>query len=237
MASTRLQAANSEDAMYELHIGNKNYSSWSLRPWLLMRELGIPFEERLHFFGTEPFTAFSPTGRVPLLKDRVTVWDSLAITEYLAERHEGVWPTNHEARAWARCAAAEMHSGFAVLRDICTMNCGLRVELREVPAALQRDLDRMAELWNEGISRFGGPFLAGQSFSAADAFFAPVAFRVQTYGLALDEVCRDYVNRLLGLASMRDWYGAALAETAREPAHEEDARRAGRWVEDLRAKA
>jgi glutathione S-transferase len=221
--------------MYELHIANKNYSSWSLRPWVLMRELGIPFVEHIHYFGAETFRSFSPTGRVPLLKDRVLVWDSLSIVEYLAERHDGVWPSDSEARAWARSAAAEMHAGFQALRDICTMNCGLRVELAKVPDALQRDFDRLAELWNEGIKRFGGPFLAGDRFTAVDAFYAPVAFRVQTYGLKLGNVATDYVNRLLALPVMGEWYEAALAETAREPSHEEEARRAGRWTEDLRA--
>jgi hypothetical protein len=122
--------------MYQLHIANKNYSSWSLRPWLLLSELGIPFEERLVTFAQgngaswQAFRAFSPNGKVPCLHDgERVVWDSLAIAEYLADRHVDVWPSGPDARAWARCAAAEMHSGFAALRNQCGMNCGLRIRL------------------------------------------------------------------------------------------------------------
>ena len=122
--------------MYTLYIGNKNYSSWSLRPWVLMRALSIPFEERLVPFeegsNWNRFRAFSPNGRVPCLHDGTKViWDSLAITEYLAERHAGVWPGDVDVRAWARSVAGEMHSGFAELRNRCTMNCGLRIRLGE----------------------------------------------------------------------------------------------------------
>jgi glutathione S-transferase len=144
--------------MYELYIANKNYSSWSLRPWVLMRELGLAFNERLMPFSTggiganwDAFRSFSPTGKVPALKDGETaVWDSLGITEYLAERHAGVWPADAQARAWARCAAAEMHSGFGALREYCTMNCGVRIRLAQVPEALARDVARLDELWTEG---------------------------------------------------------------------------------------
>lgn len=227
--------------MYELFIANKNYSSWSLRPWVLMRELGLPFEERQMTFAEgsswESFRGFSPTGQVPCLKDgNALVWDSLGITEYLAERHEGVWPADATARAWARCAAAEMHSGFGTLRSRCPMNCGIRVQLDELPEALKRDIARIGELWNEGLSRFGGPFLAGKTFTALDAFFAPVAFRIQTYGLSLDDASMAYVARLLALPAMRSWYEAALAETVREPGHEAEARDTGVWLQDLRAK-
>ena len=166
--------------MLDLYIGNKNYSSWSLRPWVLMRELNIPFREILVPFGgtrnPDAFRAFSPTGKVPCLVDgTTTVWDSLAITEYLAERHAGVWPADAVARAWARSAAAEMHSGLPGLRNICGMNCGLRIRLHSIDASLARDLRRIEQLWADGLARFGGPFLAGGRFSAADAFFAPVA--------------------------------------------------------------
>jgi glutathione S-transferase len=228
--------------MYQLYIANKNYSSWSLRPWVLMRELGIPFEERFFAFDAggsfAKFRGFSPTGKVPCLHDGETVvWDSLAIAEYLAEQHPGIWPADAKARAWARSAAAEMHSGFAVLRDRCTMNCGIRVRLHEMPQALVQDIGRFEELWNEGLSRFGGPFLAGERFTAVDAFFAPVAFRVQTYGLQLGRAASAYAQRLLELNSMREWYAAALAETFRETAHEEEARRLGTWLADFRVGA
>lgn len=228
--------------MYELYIANKNYSSWSLRPWALMRERGIPFEERRVLLGEgsnwDAYRKFSPNGRVPCLVDGgTTVWESLAIAEYLAERHEGVWPDDPAARAWARSAAAEMHAGFSVMRDVCTMNVGIRVRMNQTPPALARDIARIAELWNEGLARFGGPFLAGKTFTAADAFFAPVAFRVQTYGLTLDGAAVSYAERLIALPSLRDWQAGALQETTREPGHEDEARRAGEWLEDRRAKA
>jgi glutathione S-transferase len=175
--------------MYTLWIANKNYSSWSLRPWVLMRALGIPFDEKIVFFGTgADFGTFSPTGKVPVLVDgATTVWDSLAIAEYLAERHPGVWPSDPVARAWARCAAAEMHAGFGALRTACSMNVGTRVRLHTIGPDLAHDVARISALWSHGLARFGGPFLAGAAFTAVDAFFCPVAFRVQTYGLVLPE--------------------------------------------------
>jgi glutathione S-transferase len=226
--------------MYELFIANKNYSSWSLRPWILLKTPGIPFNERLFPFGSgssyEAFRKFSPTGRVPVLLDgEVKVWDSLAIAEYLAERHAGVWPEDGVARAWARSAAAEMHSGFSTLRDICTMNCGIRVTLKDMPRALAGDIARIGELWAEGLDRFGGPFLAGKSFSAVDAFFAPVVFRVQTYGLTMNPAADAYAQRILALPAMAEWYAAAIAETFREAGHEAEAKAAGTWTKDLRA--
>ncbi|WP_199098930.1 glutathione S-transferase family protein [Dyella sp. ASV21] len=226
--------------MHTLYIANKNYSSWSLRPWVLMSELGIPFEEQVVAFNEgsnwEAFRRFSPNGRVPCLRNGDTVvWDSLAIAEYLAEAFPAVWPSEREARAWARCAAAEMHSGFGTLREECGMNCGLRVTLHAIGPSLRRDIDRVAELWNEGLARFGGPFLAGKTFTAVDAFFAPVAFRVQTYGLALPGAAADYAARMLALPSMQRWYAAALAERWRDEAHEREIRHYGQVREDLRA--
>ncbi|WP_246164654.1 glutathione S-transferase family protein [Halopseudomonas laoshanensis] len=223
----------------ELYIANKNYSSWSLRPWVLMRQLGIPFTEHLMpFAGADTaasFRAFSPSGKVPCLVDGETrVWDSLAIAEYLAETHSGIWPEDLAARTWARCAAAEMHSGFTQLRNICTMNCGLRIQLHEVTPALQAELTRLDELWCEGISRFGGHYLAGTTFTAVDAFFAPVAFRLQTYNLQLSVTAMEYVARLLMLEPMREWYDAALKESWRDDLHEQDAGRVGTWLDDLR---
>ncbi len=227
--------------MYDLYIANKNYSSWSLRPWVLMRELALPFSEHVLRFGDAPawesFRRLSPSGKVPCLTDgRTAVWDSLAIVEYLAERHAGVWPADAAARVFARSAAAEMHSGFAELRTLCSMSCGVRVRLHQIPAALTRDLARIEALWDDGLTRFGGPFLAGRRFGAVDAFFAPVAFRVQTYGLALGGAGAAYAARLLSLQSMRDWYTEALRETFRDDPHEEEIARLGRITEDLRAR-
>lgn len=224
--------------MYVLYIANKNYSSWSLRPWLLMRQLGIGFEERLVPFGQGDFRSFSPSGKVPCLVDEGrVVWDSLAICEYLAERHSGGWPTDEAARAWARCAAAEMHSGFQELRSRCPMNLGIRVQIDHVPSMLARDIARVEELWQEGLRAFGGRFLVGDVFTTVDAFFAPVAYRFLSYGISLSEPSAGYAERLRALEPMHDWYAAALAEPWRESAYEEAARSAGRWIEDLRIPA
>lgn len=227
--------------MYDLYIANKNYSSWSLRPWVLMRALEIPFREHLLPFGEEAtwqsYREISPTGKVPCLIDGETaVWDSLAIMEYLAERHAGVWPVHAGARAWARSAAAEMHSGFGELRGRCSMSCGLRIRLHEFPASLEREVARLGTLWNDGLRRFGGPYLAGDAFTAADAFYAPVAFRIQTYGLPLDTAAAAYAERLLGMRAMREWYAEALEETLRDQPHDDEISRAGRMLEDLRAR-
>jgi glutathione S-transferase len=228
------------EPMYDLYISNKNYSSWSLRPWVLMCELEIAFREHLVPFGEESswqrYRTISPSGKVPCLVDGDTVvWDSLAITEYLAERHAVVWPAEARARAWARSASAEMHSGFSELRNQCSMSCGIRIRLHEIPAALARDIGRLIDLWNDGLRRFGGPFLGGAKFTAVDAFYAPVAFRIQTYGLALSTGAAAYADRLLKTHSMREWYTAALKETLRDQPHEDDAPRVGRILEDLRA--
>jgi glutathione S-transferase len=225
----------------KLFIANKNYSSWSLRPWALMVELGIPFDEEFAPFAPsasnwEAFRRFSPSGKVPCLVDgTTTVWDSLAITEYLAEQYPAVWPAERAARAWARSAAAEMHSGFGALRNECSMSCGVRVSLKSVSAALQQDLDRLSELWAQGLTRFGGPYLAGRAFTAVDAFFAPVAFRVQTYGLRLEHQAHTYVNTLLACKSSQRWYEQALAETLREPGHDKDITAAGTLTADYRS--
>jgi glutathione S-transferase len=225
--------------VYQLYIGNKNYSSWSLRPWLLMRALEIPFEELLLPFGDEeawqPFRRLSAAAKVPcLVVETQVVWESLAIVEYLAERHAGVWPTEAVARAWARSAAAEMHAGFAELRAVCSMNCGVRVRLKEISQPLLRDIGRLDTLWTDGLTRFGGPFLAGPEFSAVDAFYAPVAFRVQTYSLALRPEAAAYVETLLALPAMQEWYAAALREPFRDVPHEADLARAGTVTQDLR---
>lgn len=225
--------------MYRLHIANKNYSSWSLRPWILMTEFAIPFRECVSPFSGgsnwEVFRDFSPSGLVPCLVDGSRkIWDSLAIVEYLAEMHKGIWPDDIEARAWARCASSEMHSGFSALRNICPMNCGVEVALGNVPQVLEKDLARMDELWQEGLAQFGGPFLAGGQFTAVDAFFAPVAFRVRSYNLQLSEAAMKYIHMLLGLDSMEAWESAALLEPWREPGHEEQTKRYGTIIVDKR---
>ena len=228
--------------MYELYIGNKNYSSWSLRPWVLLRARGIPFVEHIRPFARgsnfDAFRAFSPSGKVPCLRDGSTVvWDSLGICEFVAERHPGSWPSDAQARTWARCATAEMHAGFGTLRSICTMNVGLRVTLREQSPALAADVHRIDELWNEGLTQFGGPFLAGDQFTVVDAFYCPVAYRVRTYGLQLSGAAIRYCQRLLELPAMREWEQAALAEPWRELDHEAEALQVGVVTADYRAPA
>jgi len=223
-----------------LYIANKNYSSWSLRPWILLHQLDIPFTERLVPFGSNDanggFHSFSPSGFVPCLVDGgLTVWDSLAIVEYIAELAPRAWPSDIKARAWARSASAEMHSGFHAIRDTCTMNCGLRVQLHEVSEDLADEWLRVDQLWLQGLETFGGPFLAGSQFTAVDAFFAPFAFRAQTYSPSISAAAQSYVARLLELPAMVQWYQAALQEVWRDEDHEQEARAAGTWLEDLRA--
>jgi glutathione S-transferase len=223
--------------MYTLYITNKNYSSWSLRPWVLMQEASIVFTEKIIPFpensSWETFRSFAPNGKVPCLHhDDFIVWDSLAITEYLAERHSRIWPIDPTARAWARSAAAEMHSGFNAIRQQCGMSCGLRIQLHQITPELQKDINRLNELWQQGLDLFGGPFLAGAEFTAVDAFFCPIAFRAQTYNLSLDST---YVRQLLSLKSMQEWEAAALQETWREPEHEREIMAAGTVLIDKRS--
>ena len=217
---------------------NRNYSSWSLRPWLLMKALQIPFEDRLEPF-TKPanyddFRAFSPTGQVPVLLDEGrTIYDSLGITLYLADRHDSVWPTDADSRAWATCATVEMHSGFSALRNDCTMNVGVRVKPKPMSDALKANVARIRELWEEGLSRFGGPYLAGAEFSAVDAFYAPVAYRVRTYGLDVG-AGQAWVDHIIAHPAMQQWEAEALKETWREISHEEELRECGEVVADYR---
>jgi glutathione S-transferase len=201
-----------------LYLGNKNYSSWSLRAWLATRLSGIPFEERLvQLTGVynPDWRRFSPTARVPVLHDEgCIVWDSLAIAEYLAERHPGMWPADARARAWARCVAAEMHSGMSALRNEMTMCIRERVDVRPWSADLAANIDRVTEIWNEGRQAHGagGAFLCG-AFSLADVFYAPVAFRFQTYGVAPAGAAGAYLAALLAHPWVAEWQRDALAET------------------------
>ena len=210
----------------QLYIGNKNYSSWSLRPWLLMKHTGIAFEERrlrLSWQDDSPFKktllAIAPSGRVPLLvDDGFAVWDSLAIAEYLAERfaEKQLWPDDAKARARARSLCAEMHSGFSDMRNAFGMNIeatlpeiGERM-LRENVGAT-RDLQRIDAMWREALEASGGPFLFG-GFSIADAFFAPVCTRIRTFALPVSAAAGDYGHRILTLPAFREWEKDALAE-------------------------
>ena len=225
---------------YVLITANRNYSSWSLRPWVLMRALEIPFTDRIEPF-TKPstyaeFRSFSPTGQVPALIDGdQALWDSLGIVLYLADRHPGVWPQDPAARAFAQCVTAEMHAGFSALRNDCTMNVGVRVTPRAPSPALAGNIARLREIFETGLIRFGGPWLAGPAFTAADAFFAPVAFRIRTYGLDVGPVAQGWVDRLLAHPAMQQWEAEALAETWREASHEEELAAAGEIVADYRA--
>ncbi|WP_443089584.1 glutathione S-transferase [Xenorhabdus sp. Sc-CR9] len=150
---------------------------------------------------------------VPCLIDGdIPVWDSLAIVEYIAEDYAQAWPSDKTARAWARSAAAEMHAGFATLRNICTMNCLIRTELNEVTLELQSDIDRVDALWSEGLTKFGGEWLAGDQFTAVDAFYAPVVFRAQTYGLKFSPVSQRWIDRMLKLPAMVEWMEAGAQE-------------------------
>lgn len=207
---------------YTLYIGNKNYSTWSLRAWVLMKTIGIPFhEQRVTLYQPDSparLRRVSPSGRVPCLHDGATVvWDTLAITEYLAERHPGVWPTDALARAWARSVAAEMHSGFARLRDEFAMNVRLR-RPKTPSIAAAAEIARIVELWGEGRNRFGrdGEFLCG-AFSAVDAFWCPVAFRFQTYSVGVEGTAARYWRALLSLPAMGEWAEAAAQEGERLP--------------------
>ncbi len=204
--------------MLALYIGNKNYSSWSLRPWILMRVLDIAFvEHRLSLF-SEVFKTtiarLSPAGRVPILvDDDLVIWDTLAITEYLAEQNPqaGVWPSQFKARARARSICAEMHSGFGALRSQLPMNLEASLPGKGWNTAVQRDVDRLVQMWSELLDAHGGPFLFGP-FSAADAFFAPVVTRFQTYAIALPANCSRYCEAVRALPAMLEWTAQALAE-------------------------
>ncbi|MFN3625848.1 MAG: glutathione S-transferase family protein [Hyphomicrobium sp.] len=215
---------------YRLVIGNKNWSSWSLRPWLAMRKIGLEFEE-INVQLRQPDTKaeilkFSPSGMVPLLIDGdFQVWDSLAILEYLADAYpeKGLWPADREARALARCAAAEMHSGFMPLRRTCSMEILARNPLDPVPEDVETDVRRIVALWRECRTRHGkdGPFLFG-AFTAADAMYAPVASRFRTYLPDLarfgdDGTAAAYVETIFAMPELGAWIEGARAQVAAAP--------------------
>jgi glutathione S-transferase len=226
---------------YTLITANRNYSSWSLRPWVLMKALGIPFEDELEQFtmpvNYDAFRSFSPTGQVPVLIDEErTIWDSLGIALYLADRHPGVWPADEDARTYAQSAVCEMHGGFSALRGFCTMNVGVRVKPRPMDGQLVREIYRVREIFEEGLSRFGGPWLAGPEFTVLDAFYAPVAFRIRTYGLDVGRG-QAWVDAMLAHPAMRQWEEEALAEEWREESHEAELEAAGEIIADYRTGA
>jgi glutathione S-transferase len=203
-----------------LVIGNKNYSSWSMRPWVLMRELGVEFDEVMVPLrqpdALQRKLTYSPAGKVPvLIDDDVRVWDSLAIVEYLAEQlpERRIWPADGDARAMARSVAAEMHSGFAHLRSRMPMNCRARRPRAGRGPGVEEDIDRIREIWRECRARFGGSgrFLFGD-LTAADAIFAPVASRFRTYEVELDGAEAAYAEAILALPAVKDWVDAAREE-------------------------
>jgi glutathione S-transferase len=216
----------------QLLIGNKNYSSWSMRPWVLLRQAGIPFDEvvlRFDDFTNEStyaqsafkqsLSAVTPVGKVPVLVDgELAVWDTLAIAEYVAEQfpEKQLWPADRAARARARSICAEMHSGFTALRSHCPMN--IEADLREAGALIWRDkagvradLQRIVAMWTALLQEYGGPLLFG-GFTVADAYFAPVVMRIRSYALPVPQALTQYIDHLCSLPGMRDWINGALAE-------------------------
>ncbi|MFT3730462.1 MAG: glutathione S-transferase family protein [Hyphomicrobium sp.] len=206
--------------MLKLVIGNKLYSSWSLRPWLVLTAFGIPFEEILIPLRTaesrNQMLEYSPSGKVPTLIDGdVTVWESLAIIEYLAETFPNleIWPRDRKARAHARAISNEMHSGFQALRQACPMHLGARFATPPITEALQASIDRVEDIWSEAHNRFAGAqtFLYG-AFSAADAMYAPVVMRFDGYQIPVRESTRAYMDAVLSHPGFVAWREAALAE-------------------------
>ncbi|WP_087747704.1 MULTISPECIES: glutathione S-transferase family protein [unclassified Acidovorax] len=213
--------------MPQLYIGNKNYSSWSMRPWVLLRQAGIAFDEvRVRFDSFEAGSEFkrtlgavSPTGKVPVLVDGdLVVWDTLAIAEYLAENYpeKQLWPQDKAARARARSVCAEMHSGFTALRGHCPMN--IEANLADTGAliwrdqsAVRADVQRLVDMWSGLLAQYGGPMLFG-AFTIADAFYAPVCMRLATYGLPVPAHIAAYVDRVRELPGVKAWIDDALAE-------------------------
>lgn len=217
--------------MLKLYVGNKNYSSWSMRPWVLLRQADIPFEEVMVRFDAfdsssrfkQVVSAISPVGKVPVLVDTdvdggLVVWDTLAIAEYVAEKFPGkqLWPQDVAARARARSVCAEMHSGFSALRSHCTMN--IEASLPEIgqrvwrdQAGVRADVERIVSMWRGLLAAHGGPMLFGQ-FSVADAYFAPVVTRLKTYALPVPADIAAYAERVVALPGVKAWIDEALAE-------------------------
>ena len=213
--------------MLKLFIGNKNYSSWSMRPWVLLKQAGIPFEEvKVRFDSFDASSTFkktlagvTPTAKVPVLQDGdLAIWDTLAIGEYVAEQFpdKQLWPAERVARARARSICAEMHSGFTGLRGNCPMNIEAHLPdtgaliWRDKPA-VRSDLERIISMWSALLQEHGGPMLFG-AFTVADAYFAPVCMRIQTYALPVPPVVQAYINRVCALPGVKAWIDDARAE-------------------------
>jgi len=213
--------------MLQLHIGNKNYSSWSMRPWVLLRQAGIPFDEVMVPFDAMDSTSqfkrtvarLNPAGRVPVLVDgELVVWDTLAIAEYLAETlpERQLWPRDAKARAGARSVCAEMHAGFGALRQHCPMNIEAAlphigaIVLRD-QAGVRTDLERIVQMWTGLLDQHGGPMLFGE-FSIADAYFAPVCMRLKNYALPVPQLVAEYIAQVCALPGVKAWIDGALAE-------------------------
>lgn len=218
--------------MLTLYIGNKNYSSWSMRPWVLLRQAGIPFQEVMVRFDDmaaqsafrQTMATVTPVGKVPVLvDDGLVIWDTLAIAEYLAEQFPDrvLWPADRAARARARSICAEMHSGFSALRNACGMNIEATLPhigalaLRDQPA-VRADLARIVAMWSELLTQHGGPMLFG-AFSIADAYYAPVAMRIRTYALPVPAEVDAYIQRLVALPGVAAWIADAMNEKAFVP--------------------
>jgi glutathione S-transferase len=205
-------------ANWKLVIGNKNYSSWSLRPWLMLRESGIAFDEvrvLLHRDNSrEEIIKYSPSGRVPaLITEEGTIWESLAIAEYLAERfpEKNLWPVDRARRAHARAVANEMHAGFSSLRSHMPADIRSRYPAKPVPAEVAADIERIQAIWSGCLAAYGGPLLFGR-FTIADAMYAPVVTRFVTYGVTVSSACRQYMDTLLALPSFQQWIAEAKTE-------------------------
>ncbi len=205
-----------------LVIGNKNYSSWSMRPWIAMKANGIAFEEVvIPLYGpgsAEAILKYSPAGKVPILHDGdFAIWDSLAILEYLAEKFPDAqfWPADRQARSLARSVSAEMHSGFQPLRQHCTMNLWLPVKARPMPPEVIANMTRIEAIWADCRAQFGkgGPFLFGARFTNADAMYAPVVARFHNYGLPVAAGTRVYMDAVMATPAWREWTDAAMKET------------------------
>jgi glutathione S-transferase len=212
----------------QLFIGNKNYSSWSMRPWVMLKNAGIPFDEvlvRFDAFGagsifSATISKTNPVGKVPcLVDDGFAVWDTLAIAEYAAEMHpdKKLWPADAKHRARARSICAEMHSGFSALRSACPMNIEASLPqvgalaLRDKPS-VRADLARIEAMWTELLNQHGGPFLFGPAFTIPDAYFAPVCMRLKTYGLSKNAAINAYIDRICAASGVSHWIADALVE-------------------------